>query len=63
MNTHNEKIAPYILDEIITAIETISFGEVIIKIHNGTVVQLEKNEKKRFNTQNDHMCGVCINSK
>ena len=63
MSIHKEKIAPCILDEIISAIETISFGEVIIKIHNGTVVQLEKNEKKRFNIQNDHICGVCINSR
>lgn len=37
-----------IIREIKTAIESISYGEVVITIHNSKVVQIEKREKKRF---------------
>jgi len=37
-----------ILQEITKAIKQISYGEVVITIHNSQVVQIEKKEKKRF---------------
>jgi len=37
-----------ILDEMVKFIKKIKYGEVIIKIHNSKVVQIEKKEKKRF---------------
>ena len=35
-------------DEIFQSINNISFGEVVITIHNSKIVQIEKKEKKRF---------------
>jgi len=37
-----------ILEEIIKCIQQIKYGEVIIKIHNSKVVQIEKTGKKQF---------------
>lgn len=37
-----------IMSEIIKNINQISFGEVIITIHDSKIVQIEKREKKRF---------------
>ncbi len=37
-----------ILDEINQLLEKIKYGEIVIKIHNSKVVELEKKEKKRF---------------
>lgn len=37
-----------ILDEVIKSISQIDFGEVVITVHNGKVVQIEKKIKKRF---------------
>ena len=34
--------------EIHDAVSGISFGEVIVTIHDGKIVQIEKREKKRF---------------
>ena len=34
--------------EIHEAVSRISFGEVVVTIHDGKVVQIEKREKKRF---------------
>ncbi len=37
-----------VLEEVKKAIESIKFGEIVITIHDGRVVQIEKREKKRF---------------
>lgn len=37
-----------VMEEIKKLIVDIHYGEVVITIHNGKVVQLEKREKKRF---------------
>ena len=37
-----------VYNEIKKAIEKIKFGEIVITIHDGKVVQIEKREKKRF---------------
>jgi hypothetical protein len=37
-----------LLKEIVKAIKHISYGEVVITIHNSRVVQIEKKEKRRF---------------
>lgn len=38
-----------ILEEIAKFIKQVDYGEVVITIHDGEVVQIEKREKKRFN--------------
>lgn len=38
----------HVCREIFDAIESISYGEVVITIHDKKVVQIEKREKKRF---------------
>jgi len=35
--------------EIVRGIKNISYGEIIITIHDSRIVQIEKREKKRFN--------------
>ncbi|MCL0106943.1 YezD family protein [Thermodesulfovibrionales bacterium] len=47
MDTKKE-IDQEVLDEITKAIQQISYGEVVIVVHNSKIVQLEKREKKRF---------------
>lgn len=42
-NTDNK-----ILDEVLTSIQKINYGEVVITIHNSKIVQIERREKKRF---------------
>jgi len=37
-----------VLNEILNALRRIKFGEVVITIHEGRVVQIEKREKERF---------------
>ncbi len=37
-----------ILKEIVDFIQQISYGEVVITIHDSDIVQIEKKEKKRF---------------
>lgn len=37
-----------ILDEILSSIQQINYGEVVITIHNSKIVQVEKRQKKRF---------------
>ena len=40
-----------ILKEIVDFIQQISYGEVVITVHNSDIVQVEKREKKRFNAR------------
>jgi len=42
-------INPRIRKEILETIESVSFGEVIVTIHDRRVVQIEKKEKRRIN--------------
>ncbi|MFO7569322.1 MAG: YezD family protein [Smithellaceae bacterium] len=37
-----------VLDQIMQTIQNIRFGEVVVTIHNGRIVQIEKREKTRF---------------
>jgi hypothetical protein len=39
-----------VVEEIIKAIQEISYGEVAVTIHNSKVVQIERKEKKRFSS-------------
>ncbi len=39
------------LEEIISIIRQVHYGEVTITIHDSEIVQVEKSEKKRFKTQ------------
>jgi hypothetical protein len=43
-----EKRSDSIHDEILMCVKNITFGEVVITVHNSKVVQIEKKEKKRF---------------
>lgn len=36
------------IEEIIEAVESVNYGEIVIVIHDSRVVQIEKREKKRF---------------
>ncbi|MBM3250486.1 MAG: DUF2292 domain-containing protein [Candidatus Omnitrophica bacterium] len=48
-NTVTEyKEKQHILEEIVEAIESVNYGEIVIAIHDSRVVQIEKREKKRF---------------
>ena len=42
------KIEQNIMDDIHHAISQISYGEVVITIHQNRVVQIEKKEKQRY---------------
>ncbi len=39
------------VEDILKFIKEVNYGEVIFIIHNSQIVQIEKREKKRFNTQ------------
>jgi len=46
--TTKEKEKQHITEEIIQAVESVNYGEIVIAIHDSRVVQIEKREKKRF---------------
>ncbi len=46
MDREQEKI-----EEVMKFIRQLSFGEVIVTIHDSEIVQVEKREKKRFAAQ------------
>ena len=37
-----------VLEEILKSIQQINYGEVVITIHDSKIVQIERREKKRF---------------
>jgi len=43
-----EKEKQRITHEVLTAIDNIEYGEVVLTIHESKVVQIEKREKKRL---------------
>jgi len=44
------KMDKSILKEIVDFIQQMSYGEVVITVHDSDIVQIEKREKKRFET-------------
>jgi len=36
------------LEEIVSLIKQLNFGEVVITVHDSEIVQVERSEKKRF---------------
>jgi hypothetical protein len=42
------RIDPEVMEQIVSFIRQISYGEIVVTIHDSKVVQLEKKEKKRF---------------
>ncbi len=52
MNSENitaeDKEKQHIAEEIMEAVESVNYGEIVIAIHDSRVVQIEKREKKRF---------------
>ena len=46
-----EKKEGIVLNEIASAIRNIKFGQVVITVHNSKIVQVDKTEKLRFDTQ------------
>ncbi|KMQ52553.1 hypothetical protein CHISP_0322 [Chitinispirillum alkaliphilum] len=42
------RVADHVHKEIIDAISGITYGEVVVTIHDSKIVQIEKKEKKRF---------------
>lgn len=39
------------LEEIISTVKQIRYGEVVITIHDSEITQIEKSEKRRFKAQ------------
>jgi hypothetical protein len=48
MTNKNLTLDQGILEEIIKAIQQTKYGEVMITIHDGRVVEIEQKQKKRF---------------
>jgi len=48
MNRKSRELEPHIVSEIIRCIGDISYGEVVVTIHDARIVQVEKREKRRF---------------
>ncbi|MFH1507186.1 MAG: YezD family protein [Candidatus Omnitrophota bacterium] len=46
-----KEIEQRVIEEVIKSIQQISYGEVVLTIHNSKVVQIEKKEKKRFSLE------------
>ena len=44
----DRKIDQKVLDEILSFIRQITYGEVVITVHDSKIVQIEKREKRRF---------------
>lgn len=42
------QISQKILDRIVNAIQSLEYGEVLIRVHNSKIVEIEKKEKKRI---------------
>ncbi|MEA3489802.1 MAG: YezD family protein [Candidatus Omnitrophota bacterium] len=47
-NPRETKNIKPIYEEVIKRIEKVKFGQVVVTIHNGKVVEIEKKEKNRF---------------
>lgn len=39
-----------ILKDVVDMLRTLKFGEVIIKVHNSKIIQVEKTEKTRYDS-------------
>ncbi|MGB8246521.1 MAG: YezD family protein [Chlorobium sp.] len=48
MNRKSRELEPHIVSEIMRCIGDISYGEVVVTIHDARIVQVEKREKRRF---------------
>lgn len=48
MNRKSREIEPHIVSEIMRCIGDLSYGEVVVTIHDARIVQVEKREKRRF---------------
>jgi len=48
VTTQKKQVDKKVLREISKSIRTISYGEVVITIHDSKIVQVEKREKRRF---------------
>ncbi len=48
MSCKTHDIEPRIVTEIMRCIADISYGEVVVTIHDARIVQVEKREKRRF---------------
>ncbi len=42
------KLRPAVMEQVIQFIQQISYGEIVITIHDSKIVQVEKREKTRF---------------
>ena len=41
------QISQKVLDKIVNIIQSLEYGEVLIRVHNSKIVEIEKKEKKR----------------
>jgi hypothetical protein len=42
------KVRPGVMEKVMQFIQQVSYGEIVITIHDSKVVQVEKREKTRF---------------
>lgn len=42
--------------DVVEALNSLKYGEVVITVHNSKIVQIDKTEKKRFDRQQDRRC-------
>lgn len=48
-NSNKHPISDAIVKDIIDAVVGLDYGSVLIKVHDGKIVQIEVTERKRFN--------------
>ncbi len=48
MACRDTKTRPAVLEQVMAFIRQVSYGEIVITIHDSKVVQVEKREKTRF---------------
>lgn len=48
-NSNKRSISDAIVKDIIDAVAGLDYGSVLIKVHDGKIVQIEVTERKRFN--------------
>ena len=48
-NNKKRFLSDAIIQDIIKAVASLDFGSVLIKVHDGKVVQIEVTKRKRFN--------------
>jgi len=49
VSSERSVVSNIILEEIRQLVDSLEFGNILVKVHAGRVIQIEVTEKKRFN--------------